>query len=164
MTYSNHKLIQKHLRKWIDLEDWEAPFAATLTLKQRLNVHDGADSRSVALTRNDASQNLRHFLNVLNRRVFKSSAQRHGLKVPVFPVLEGGNDTRLHYHLLIGCPRPELIDAYPALLIRTWHMTQWGYNECEIKPADSGWITYMTKLRDKPDFASSIDWQNFHTP
>jgi hypothetical protein len=41
----------------------------------------------------------------------------------------------------------------------------WGYDQIEVRPdADRGWLNYITKLRDKPDFASAIDWVNVRLP
>jgi hypothetical protein len=50
------------------------------------------------------------------------------------------------------------------MVIHTWRKTLWGYDQTHIKPCDSGWVSYITKLRDKPDFGSSIDWLNCHNP
>ncbi len=156
--------IQTSARKWLQTGHWTKPFAATLTLKQRVTVTDGIHSITVPLTDERAGQNLRHFLNVLNKRVYGSAAQKYGKRLAVIPVLEGGRDKRLHYHLMIDCPRQELEESLPTLISMTWHQTQWGYDQTHVTPADSGWLTYMTKLRDKPDFASSIDWLNYHNP
>lgn len=117
---------------------------------------------SVPITTDSAAQNFRHFTNVLNQRVYGSAAQRHGKRLPVIPVLEGSALKRLHYHALIDCPRDDLLATFPSLIVRTWMATQWGYNENQVIPsADTGWINYMTKLRDKPDFGTDIDWLNF---
>ena len=51
---------------------------------------------------------------------------------------------------------------YPQMIEQCWQQTDWGYNQVHVTAdADSGWVRYMTKLRSKPDFASSIDWMNF---
>lgn len=152
--------IQNSLRQWFQLDRWTHPFAATLTLKQLIAGDGGVSSAVETLTPAIASRNLRHFLNVLNGRVYGKAAQRFGKRLQVFPVLEGGGGKRLHYHLAIDCPRDDLLEAFPAMIVTTWRKTLWGYDQTVVTPCDAGWFTYMTKLRDKPDFASSIDWMN----
>ena len=116
------------------------------------------------LTLELASANLRHFLNRLNQHVYGNAAERYGKAVPVIPVIEGGNGTRLHYHLVIDCPRDDLREGYVGLLVDLWHKTPWGYNKFQID-ADSGesFTKYITKYRDKPNYADAIDWLNYHT-
>lgn len=160
MTYSLAHSIQKSVRQWIDIDGWHHPFAVTLTLKQRIGGDGGISSAAESLTPEIASRNLRHWLNVMNKQVYGSAAQRHGKCLPILPVLEGGRGKRLHYHLIMDCPRDDLIEAFPAMIVSTWRKTLWGYDQTDVKPCDAGWLTYMTKLRDKTDFASSIDWMN----
>lgn len=145
---------------WFDLDQFHHPFAVTLTLKQRIGGDGGVSSVCENVTHESASRNLRHFLNVINKKVYGSAAQRHGKRLSVLPVLEGGNGKRLHYHLVIDCPRDELIDAFPSMIAEAWQNTLWGYGQTDIKPCDQGWLNYITKFRDKSDFASSFDWMN----
>lgn len=152
--------LQRSIRQWLDIGCWHHPFAATLTLKQQIGGDGGVSSAAESLTPEIASRNLRHFLNVLNKHVYGSAAHRFGKRLPVFPILEGGGGKRLHYHLAIDCPRDDLIEAFPAMIVTAWRKTLWGYDQTFVTPCDAGWFTYMTKLRDKPDFASSIDWMN----
>jgi hypothetical protein len=160
MTYSLAHSIQQSVRQWIDIDGWNHPFAVTLTLKQRIGGDGGISSAAESLTPEIASRNLRHWLNVMNKQVYGSAAQRHGKCLPVLPVLEGGRGKRLHYHLIIDCPRDDLKEVFPAMIVSTWRKTLWGYDQTDVKPCDAGWLNYITKLRDKPDFASSIDWMN----
>lgn len=156
------ELMQSAVREWLLVDDWNCAFALTLTLKQRIGGDGGISAPATSLTREIASQNLKHFLNVLNKQVHGAAAQRHGKRLPVFSVLEGGNGKRLHYHLVIDCPRDDLIEVFPAMVVLAWRKTLWGYGQTDVKPCDAGWVNYMTKLRDKPDFASAIDWENCH--
>jgi hypothetical protein len=119
-----------------------------------------------SLRREHCEQNFRHFMNVMNRKVFGKAAQRHGLKLRVIPVIEGGNDKRWHYHTIIDCPRPAEYFEFAQLIRRSWVRTDWGYNQIKIRfDADFGWIRYMMKSRDKQDgLADSIDWMNFYNP
>lgn len=156
--------IQHSIRQWIDFKAWQRPYALTLTLKQRIGGDGGVSAPATNLTRQISSQNLRHFLNVLNKQIYGKASRRYGKRLPVFSVLEGGNGKRLHYHLVIGCPRDDLIEVFPAMVVLAWRKTLWGYGQTDVKPCDAGWVKYMTKLRDKPDFASAIDWENCHIP
>lgn len=162
MSPSSPELIQSTLREWLSIDDWNHAFALTLTLKQRIGGDGGISTAATSLTPEVASRNLRHFLNVMNKQVYGTSSQRHGKRLPVFSVLEGGNGKRLHYHLAIDCPQNDLIELFPAMVISTWRKTLWGYDQTHVTPCDAGWVNYMTKLRDKPDFASAIDWENCH--
>jgi len=63
---------------------------------------------------------------------------------------------------VIECPRADLISIYPQLIEQCWQRTDWGYDQVQVTAdADEGWLRYMTKLRSKPDFGSSIDWMNY---
>lgn len=150
---------------WVRIERWQAPFAATLTLRQCVTVSNGMQTVRVALTEQSASQNFRHFLNKLNRSVYGNAAQRFGKGVAVVPVIEGNADKRMHFHAVIDCPRPELAADFPVIVADAWRSTQWGYYQIDVRPdADRGWLNYMMKFRDKPDFATAIDWMNLRLP
>lgn len=156
--------LQDSLRTWVDLREWHCPYAATLTMKQGIWCEENGRRYWVPLTVTQCSQNLRHFLNVLNKQVFGSASQRFGKRVPVIPILEGGGPKRLHYHLLIDCPRDGLVWKFPMMISNAWQSTMWGYNQELIAPCDAGWLNYITKLHDKPDFGMSIDWMNCSMP
>ncbi len=81
----------------------------------------------------------------------------------VIPVFEGGNGTRLHYHLILDCPRDELRLGYVDLISRLWTGTDWGHKKIHVHAdSDAGWYKYMSKFRDKPNYADSIDYANCH--
>lgn len=160
MTYYHDTTIQHAIQNWVDIGQWHAPFAVTLTLKQRVWLENGY----VSLTSDLAKRNLRHFLNIVNKRVYGSSAQRHDKRVRCVAVQEGGQYKRLHYHLMLDCPRDELMGMFPAILTKAWIGTDWGYPQIDIQPGDQGWLNYMTKLRDKADFAAAFDWELCHNP
>jgi len=97
--------------------------------------------------------------------VLGRAAIRYGQGVGCVPVLEGGGSTRLHYHAIIDCPRPNHVKDFPLLIADHWRSTQWGYWQvnCQADP-DDGWLKYITKFRDKPSFADAIDWANLRLP
>ena len=162
MTFRNTIRHQQAFRDFIHINGWNAPFAVTLTMKQGMMVEDRYGKSIVRLTPAVASQNLKHFLNLLNKRVNGKAHSRFNVRIPVIPMLEGGSGSRLHYHLMIDCPRDDLKPVYPQLIQSLWGRTQWGYDQIDIQAdADSGWINYISKLRDKPSFEDSIDWVNY---
>ena len=165
MGYSRNSALQHSLRQWFRLADWQHPFATTLTLRQSVTVNDGHLATQVWLTDTLASQNLRHFLNRLNRSIYGKASSRFGKGVSCIPVLEGGGSKRLHYHAVIDCPRTNIVLEFPQLVAEHWRSTQWGYwqIDCQPKP-DQNWINYITKFRDKPDYSDAIDWVNLRLP
>lgn len=134
-------------------------------MKQGMLVADGCRSTMSFLNAEKASQNLSHFHRVLSRKLLGKPADRYGIKVPLIPVIEGGNGKRLHYHALIDCPKAEAVDEFPTMLRDIWRKTQWGHREIDIQSgADDGFKFYMSKLRDKPNYADAVDWMNYHNP
>lgn len=166
MSYVSAYQIRSAFRDFAELSAWNAPYAVTLTLRQKRMVEDDTGrSYEVRLTPERASQNFRHFLKLLNTRLLGKAATRFGRSVNVIPVLEGGNGKRLHYHAAIDCPRDDLREGFHLAVITCWLKTDWGYWEHDVQPdADAGWIDYISKPCDKPVFADAIDWANCHQP
>lgn len=158
--------IRDAFRDYADISTWDAPYAVTLTLRQKRIAHDDRGRQfEVRLTPDRASQNFRHFLKLLNAQMFGKAATRFGRCVNVIPILEGGDGKRLHYHAVINCPCDDLRDQFHAAIFSCWSKTDWGYWEHDVQPgADAGWIDYISKTRDKPVFADAIDWTNCHMP
>lgn len=163
MTYGERGQVQLILRNWISQQNFVQPFAVTLTLRQCITVPNGTPAAKMWINETLASQNLRHFLNKLNRSIFGKAALRFKKSVACIPVLEGGDFRRLHYHLLIDCPRADLVESFPDIIAHHWRSTNWGYHQldCQRDP-DAGWVNYITKFRDKPNYTDSIDWTNLH--
>jgi len=64
---------------------------------------------------------------------------------------------------MIDCPRNEALEAFPSLISDFWQKTPWGYHEIDIQSsANDGWLEYISKIRDKPNFGDAIDWDNYH--
>jgi hypothetical protein len=113
--------------------------AVTLTMKQR----DGSSN----LDEIEASKNLRHFLNRLNKKAFGNASQRFGKKVETIAMLESSYSGRLHYHLALKNPFSSNEMCHSAIH-DCWSQTRWGYNEVDVQPIySSGWISYITKER-----------------
>ena len=153
--------IQREIRDYIDTREWVAPHAVTLTMRQAIQF---PDRHRISLTPDLASQNFRHFLNILNRRMWGKAAERGRKSVQCFCVLEGGPNKRYHYHAVLDCPRQDLLEQFPGMVESAWSRTDWSYNQSDIQPfCDEGWINYISKFRDKPDYLSAFDWVNCHT-
>jgi hypothetical protein len=160
----NHD-IQNVFREFACIDHWRSPHAVTLTMKQGIRAPYEPAAATEYLDQQKASRNFRHFMNLLNRRVLGKRFQHHDERVSVIPVIEGGRTKRLHYHAAIDCPRPDLEGLFPLIIQSTWNRTKWAYGIIDIQSnADSGWINYISKTRDKPSYADAIDWENYHNP
>ena len=127
-------------------------FAVTLTMKQR--------TKGQKLDEISASQNLRHFLNLLNRACFGSAARRFDKKVEVIPALEKSYSGRLHYHLALRNPHPNDSFYFQQRIKDCWAKTDFSDAHIDIQRSTdvSGWNRYITK-----DICTNIDWENYHT-
>lgn len=157
MIFTTEKAIRAAALKMMDIGTWGNPFAVTLTLKQA--YYEG--NNRVALSAYDAEQNLRHFLNLLNRAAHGKAAVRSGQKLKCIAVREDGN-VRPHFHLCIDKPSHLSNEHFVALIETCWRKTRFGYGQTDIRPCDGGWVQYITKHRTKSAYADSIDWLNFH--
>lgn len=159
MRTKHDSILRAALLEYCKLKSWTKPHAVTLTLRDwRL---EGDIWRR--LTKPDAQQNLRHFLNVLQKQ-----SARHGLtkttKLQRVPVLEGEeNKHRPHYHLMLDNPASIDTPTYRAIIQHAWQRTFWGHQRVTVDPCQDsqGWLAYITKLRTKESYADSIDWMNF---
>ena len=144
--------------EFCSVEEMKAPYAVTLTLKAARQV----GYQWMPLTQIDAGQNLRHFMNVITKKLRKSGLKK-GYRPKCVPILEGNDVIRRHYHLIID--KPDVIGAeeFALLIARTWRNTFWGHEQVIVRPCydGSGWLRYMAKLRTKSHYADSIDWMNF---
>lgn len=149
--------IREYLPTWTETKT----LCVTLTMKQYLcGAHRG--EMSERLDKIKASQNLRHFLNLLARSCYGSAVQRrYRRKIEVIPILERSPAGRLHYHLTIGNPsiHPKI---FRQKIKDCWEQTRWSDSSIDIqKPSDvAGWNNYITKNIDRR--SAHIDWENYH--
>ena len=149
---------RKQLLEYVHFPSWLNPVAVTLTLKQVFHLVIG----STRLTTVYAAKNLRHFLNRLNRKYFGNAVSRYKKRLNAFPVLETSYDGRLHYHLLLDRPPHVPYVHFEADIRNLWQKTDWGYKEIHLyEHPNEGWLYYMTKPSQKPDYDLSIDWMNY---
>lgn len=155
--------IQQELREWADISDWSNPFAVTLTFKSHVKLRAGSQTPGAYLNNAVAHQNFRHFMNILNKQFFGNAAERFGKRLRVIPVLEGTATKRTHYHAVIECPDDDLRLKFPSMIETSWLQTDWGNKQINVQAdANSGWIDYITKFRDKYALEESVDWNNLH--
>ena len=132
---------------------WSAPVAVTLTMKQRQSAQN--------IDHMLASRNFRHFLNRLNREVYGNAARRFGKGLKVIAVLEHDALVRFHYHAVIDQPETMNFTEFKQAIEDAWAKTRWGYDQTEIVPMTSeGWVRYISKLDQKPQYDLAIDWPN----
>lgn len=129
----------------------EQTLCVTLTMKQH--------SKGQRLDEISASQNMRHFLNLMNAEHFGTNFKRNNKRLSVIPSLERSFSGRLHYHLTIKMPDPSLAERFKKTIEFFWQDTDFGDHEISIKDAYdvSGWNSYITKQ------GANIDWANIHT-
>jgi hypothetical protein len=138
--------------QWINQLSTKNAFAVTFTMK-------GTDRDDLA-TRLRCQRNMRHFLNLLNQRIFKNAYKRYGKRIEVVPVLELSNWHRLHYHLTIVKPDSLEDQAFQNLIHECWLDTDIANYENVIKPVrDTGWTSYLVK---KLSTTSELDIENVH--
>jgi len=104
----------------------------------------------------EASKNLRHCLNKVNRKLFGKNGNKKGRKLKVIPVME--KTWKIHFHLLIEIPEGKTFKEIRDLLLWYWRGTRYGAFKNHTKTnADEGWLDYITKFRRQED---EVDFLN----
>ena len=144
-------VLRESIKEYVKDFDTNNCFGVSLTLKQRV------DQKSI---NNDiSSQNLRHFLNVLNKKCFGNSFKRFNKRLRVLPVLERSSTGRYHYHLTLQNPFIDNPDKFESMINFTWFNTNYGYRHIHIhRNVNEGWNDYITKLNT----GGEVDWINFN--
>jgi len=125
-------------------------FGITLTMKQRV------DNKS--LDNISSSRNLRHFLNVLNKKCFGNAFKRFDKRLRVFPCLERSSIGRWHYHLVLENPFPSNPMKFERMIESAWFKTSYKHRRIDIQhKVNKGWGDYITKLDHRDN---EIDWEN----
>jgi hypothetical protein len=157
---------------------WGAFCDLTLTLKQGRLSDVGA---WVKIEDNPCRQAFRHFMNLLNRSVYRSAFRRYGKRLRVLAVLEKGElggralrscergtSGRWHIHCAIKLPAHFDAVAFEYLIRGCWARIDWGYGRILVRDgADAGWINYMLKDRQKSEFDGFLDCiiiESVHNP
>jgi hypothetical protein len=142
--------LKETIKDYVKNFDLTNCFGVTLTMKQRV------DNKS--LDNITSSQNLRHFLNILNKKCFGNAYKRFNKRLRVLPSLERSSDGRWHYHLTLENPFPSNAIKFERMIESTWFKTSYGYRRIDIKHSiNEGWGDYITKFDHRDN---EIDWAN----
>lgn len=164
MNYEMNLRIRKEMKHWACVDAWSNRYAVTTTMKQCLVMPSLKGEHTFWLDDNIASRNFRHFMNLLNDDVLSRSERRKGNKIRVIPAWETSKNERLHGHAILERPTGPTDEEFRQLIREKWDKTHWAYNQVWIEEANSGWLNYMLKCRDKESVADAIDWANIHNP
>ena len=141
-----------NIKEYFQKMDIRNCLGVTLTMKQ-----EGDHGK---LTSEISSQNFRHFMNVLNRQIYKQKFKRYKKRLKVIPVIENSYKDRLHLHTIIEIPSNINTNEYCDLIRRLWKETNYGRQQVHIhKQINSGWTEYITKFKSSFD---DVDWVNVH--
>ena len=146
------KACKYQIHNWLKSAITPNMVAATFTMKQRIGDQE--------LDKMRASQNMRHFINQINQKVFGNSHKRFGKKLTIIPFLQNSAWDRLHYHAAIEIPNRIDFESFCDLIKITWRQTNFGRQEIDIQHLYSnGWIDYSLKHFNS---AHTLDIENTH--
>ena len=149
---------QQVLTDWV--KDHKIPNALCVTLTEKQFVN------GIPLDGIRSDQNFRHFLSLLNRKVYKSAFTRFKRKLYIVTVKEVSGTGRHHRHCTLETPKHIKLPSFVELVDQCWTSTDFGYEHTHISEPynEDGWYDYILKSRTKVDFLTSIDWNNTHVP
>ena len=137
--------------------DWGESLALTLNLKQCRHVTDLDKNRTfkIWITESDIHNTVRHFVNLLNRRMFGNHWKRDGRRLEVLAVSEKSN--RHHLHLRIKTPiqtantlselkaNSQITLRLITAITECWKKLDWSYSRKRLTHANNGWTEYQFK-------------------
>lgn len=86
------------------------------------------------LTEDNARQNVKHFLNILNKKVYGNAAKRFNKKVHAIPVIQGGTkNNQLHLHMTVVVPERFKRDEFVTLMSNLWTKTHFGNSVTKVQ-------------------------------
>ena len=141
------------LSKWLsdqDFSTWHKAHAWTFTFRYEQSV-------------DSAKKKMRHFLNVLNKKVYGNAHRRYNKSLKCIPVIEKDDQTRIHYHLILEhLSRGKMTPAtYELIMQSLWQYGQVKSNGLFVNDDDSSWKDYILKKRTKNEVKDlSIDIEN----
>jgi hypothetical protein len=165
-TQPTLKLIRHHYKEMCAIDDWINPVAVTLTLKYCYYYR----GRRIWRNQSDYEATLKHFLNVLNKKIYGRGWKKFGCRLSVIFFYEEQTDVarrvRPHFHGCIDRPPTISEDEFQVLIETTWSNLNFGYQQVRIDNCNNrdGWLNYISKFRTKMAFADALDVQSFHNP
>lgn len=164
MRYMNNLKTRDEVSEWAEtlLPESLGPYAAvTLTFNTRF------DDLALTSQKQEAIKNFTVFDHILNSDLFGKSFARHKkIRLGVLPIIEGGSavySKRFHYHAIYQIPPNVSLEYFEAVCAAAWRSTKYGINGNLLIESchDDGWLSYILKLRDKPDsIQEAMDVQN----
>jgi hypothetical protein len=137
--------------------------AVTFTLKQSQRRRDGTYQH---IRMEDARQNVKHFLKMLNRKCYGRAYTDFKKSLNFVTAFEQGtpqNPKKLHVHMLLYLPdyasTTDAMKQFKGHITRLWRKTSWSYHEYTITPAEDkiGWLEYITKEgMDAVDLSNTV--------
>ena len=154
--------IQSAKLHFFDTSGWGKFCDVALTLKQAWQPDRGG---WVKIDDYRCRQAFRHFMNLLNGAAYGSAFRRYGKRLRVLPVRaralrpwERGASGRWHIHCAIELPSHFDAITLENLIRECWAKVEWGYGRILVRDgANAGWINYMLKDRQKPQFDGFLD-------
>ena len=149
--------LNNEIRNYVHDNKIPNPVNITLTERQQFN---GINIDDVV-----SEQNVRHFRNILNRKIFGNRHRRFGTELKMLVVREVSGHQRHHLHLIVEQPDRLTFKQFKNLVEDSWLRTDFGHFQTHFeKPSsedrEDGWVTYLLKNRTKVSLESSIDWSN----
>lgn len=141
---------KKAIQDWVERHacDWIGWYSVSLTMRQSLTAKssDRTGKFRFNIDESVASQNMRHFLNRMNKSILGSSGQRYRKRLLAVPCYEYDTNNRLHYHLLLKVPNHISMTQLHSLVLSNWMKTKWGLWQIDLQETySSGWLDYITK-------------------
>jgi hypothetical protein len=150
----------------LDTRHWRSSAAVTLTLKQGRRVRPNSIIWT-KINEQTAKSAFGHFMNLINRAVYKNAFEKYGKRLRVIPILEKTTLSRWHYHAAIEPPPHFSPEEFEKLIRDCWSRLDWGYREIDIDfNAEQRLVNYMLKCeahesaRAKRDHIASIGHVN----
>ncbi len=156
MPFRQRREFRRALQEFVNFESWLFPMGVTLTHRLAVTAFFGVAKGTPEIYR----QNLRHFLNCLERIFLTRSERRRGKHLRVFASLESDQSGRKHYHLMIEKPENADEERFRNIITGEWQKTHWGHREVDVRPVEtSEWIAYLSKC-ELGTSEPAIDWEN----
>ena len=147
---TTNETYKKAIQDWVERHacDWIGWYSVALTMRQSLTAKssDRTGKFRFNIDESVASQNMRHFLNRMNKSILGSSGQRYRKRLLAVPCYEYDTNNRLHYHLLLKVPNHISKTQLHSLVLSNWMKTKWGLWQIDLQETySSGWLDYITK-------------------
>jgi len=155
--------------EWMLTHEHMITHAVTLTMDpKKIDAFTRQFSRS--MTRNDPEMisryqdNMRLFVNILERSLFGNMGKRFGSQLFFVSVIEGLNKGEIpHFHCSVGVPESRFA-VFDAKVTDAWKRVPFSGFSVKVVPyRDAGWLAYSTKGSMFIN-RESIDWMNVRIP